>query len=94
MKNATFSIVMPAPMKAFVERRLEGGFGNASEYFRHLVREDQKRAAQEQLEAMLLAGEDSGPSRVIDDTWWDRKKSSLDAKNAPAKRSRKKARRS
>jgi hypothetical protein len=30
------------------------------EYMRHLIREDRKRAAQEQLEAFLLEGLDSG----------------------------------
>lgn len=87
MQNATFSIVMPEGLRAFVEERMRSThFGNVSEYFRHLVREDQKRAARERLESLLLEGEASGEPIPVDDEWWARKKAQL---LASARRGRK-----
>lgn len=91
MANATFSIVMPAQMKAFVAKRLRSGsFGNASEYFRHLVREDQRRLAQERLEGLLLDGESSGEPAAVDDAWWARKRADLTARAREERGRRKK----
>jgi len=44
---------MPEQMKAFVEQRLKGGFGNVSEYFRHWSAKIRSGRA-ERLEALLL----------------------------------------
>lgn len=42
MGRATFNISMPASMREYVEKRVNGGrFGSVSEYFRDLVRKDQ-----------------------------------------------------
>lgn len=79
MRNTTVSIAMPRPMKEFVKTRLKGGsFGNVSEYFRHLVREDQKRAAQDRLEQLLLEGERSGKAVKVDDAWWTERREALE----------------
>jgi antitoxin ParD1/3/4 len=52
---STLNISLPEPMKAFVEEQVKAGlYGSASDYIRALVREDQKRKAQERLEAKLL----------------------------------------
>src|SRR5882724_8305167 len=52
---STLNISLPEPMKAFVEGQVKAGlYGSASDYIRALVREDQKRQAQERLEAKLL----------------------------------------
>ena len=87
MSRSTFSIVMPGKMRSYVDRRLKGGsFGNVSEYFRHLVREDQKREAQDRLETLLLEGEASGPGIVVDDDYWTKSRASMLAKARRAKR--------
>lgn len=88
MSNTTFSIVMPDQLRAFVDQRLEtGAFGNVSEYFRHLVREDRKRAAEEKLEALLLEGEHSGEPIAADAAWLARKKANLRARRPRPKKS-------
>jgi len=49
------NVSLPETMKSFVEERLdEGGYGTASEYIRDLIRADQKRRAEAQLETLLL----------------------------------------
>jgi antitoxin ParD1/3/4 len=66
---AVVNISIPDQMKEFVDERLsEGRFSTTSEYFRDLIREDQKRRAQERLETLLLEGLESGePIDVTDD---------------------------
>jgi len=40
---ATMNVSLPDPMKEWVEERLKSGqYGNASEYVRDLIREDQR----------------------------------------------------
>lgn len=70
MKTVTISI--PEGLQLFVaEQVTTKGYGNVSEYFRSLVREDQKRAAEERLENLLLEGLESGPSIKADARFWD-----------------------
>jgi antitoxin ParD1/3/4 len=69
-KPTTISISMPASMAEFVKRRMaEKGYGNTSEYFRQLVREDRKLAEQDALEAMLLEGFKGKPIEVNEEYW-------------------------
>ena len=57
---AVVNISLPEPMKQYVEERAtEGGYGTTSEFFRDLIREDQRRRAQERVEALLLQGLES-----------------------------------
>jgi antitoxin ParD1/3/4 len=57
---ATIKITIPEKMQKYVEERLtEAAYNNASEYFRDLIREDQKRRAEARLEDMLLSGMES-----------------------------------
>jgi antitoxin ParD1/3/4 len=68
----TMNISLPDSMRAFIEQKIaQGGYSTASEYIRQLVRDDQKRAAQERLEALLLEGIESGPSREMTAEDWD-----------------------
>lgn len=77
-KPTTMNVSLPAAMRKYVEQRMErGGFGNASEYVRHLIREDQKREAQESLEAALLAGLNSGPGVEVTPEFWEKMKARL-----------------
>jgi antitoxin ParD1/3/4 len=74
----TMNISLPDSMRAFIEQKLvQGGYSTASEYIRQLVREDQKRAAQERLEALLLEGIESGPPIEVTDEYWAQKKARL-----------------
>jgi antitoxin ParD1/3/4 len=57
----SMNISLPDSMRTYIEEQVaSGGYSTVSEYFRELVRQDQKRKAQERLEALLLEGLDSG----------------------------------
>lgn len=58
---ATMTISLPEPMREFVEAEVSRGqYSSASELFREMVRDRQKRKAQEKLENLLLEGVESG----------------------------------
>lgn len=63
--------------------RAKGRFGSASEYIRELIREDQRRAAQEKLEAMLLEGLASGEPIEVTPEYWERKRKELLERRRP-----------
>jgi antitoxin ParD1/3/4 len=53
----TMNISLPDPLKDFVDAQIATGrYSSVSEYVRELIREDEKRKAEERLEAMLLEG--------------------------------------
>ncbi len=84
-ENTTVTISMPETLREFVRERMgRKGFTNVSEYFRYLVREDQKREAQDRLEAMLLEGLDSGRETVTDE-WWEKMRAEWAQKYGKAK---------
>ncbi len=59
-------------MRAYIEEQVaSGNYSTVSEYFRELVRKDQKRKAQERLEALLLEGLDSGTATPITAQDWE-----------------------
>jgi antitoxin ParD1/3/4 len=63
---STLNISLPEAMKAFVEEQVKAGlYGSASDYIRALVREDQKRQAQERLEAKLLEALESRDFKAV-----------------------------
>jgi antitoxin ParD1/3/4 len=58
-------------LKGFVDSRVRaGGYSSVSEYVRDLVREDQKRQTQENLEALLLEATRSRPGREFIKADW------------------------
>jgi len=67
----SMNISLPDEMKTFVDNQItKGGFSTVSEYVRDLIRQDQKRAAQAKLEALLLEGINSGqPIEVTPEFW-------------------------
>ncbi len=67
----SLNISLPQPLKDFVEEQVrQGGFSTPSEYIRALLRDDQKRRAEEKLEALVLEGLNSGdPVEVTPDFW-------------------------
>ncbi len=53
----TMNISLPDPLKDFVDAQITSGrYSSVSEYVRELIRGDEKRKAEERLEAMLLEG--------------------------------------
>lgn len=65
------NVALPESMKDFVHEQVaSGAYTSASEYVRELIREAQKRKAQEEIEVLLLEGLNSGPPIEIDDHFW------------------------
>lgn len=53
----SMNISLPEPLKQFIDAQIAAGrYSSVSEYVRELVRDDEKRKAQDQLEALLLEG--------------------------------------
>jgi antitoxin ParD1/3/4 len=74
----TMNIALPESMKQYVQARVsEGGYSSVSEYIRELIRGDQKRKAEERIDALLLEGLDSGPPIPVTPEYWEEKKRKL-----------------
>ncbi|KAJ3060163.1 hypothetical protein HK102_009637 [Quaeritorhiza haematococci] len=72
------NVALPESMKSFVQERVtEGGYSSVSEYVRDLIRADQKRKAEERIDALLLEGLDSGPPVPVTPEYWEAKKQRL-----------------
>ena len=66
------NISLPESLKAFAEEQaVKGGYESVSEYLGMLIREAQRREAQEELEGKLLEGLET-PGREMKDEDWDR----------------------
>lgn len=78
---ATMTISLPEPMREFVEKEVAAGdYGSASELFREMVRDRQKRKAQERLETLLLEGLESGEPIEVTDEYIKRRRESVISK--------------
>ena len=74
----SLNISLSSSLKEFVETQVqESGFSTPSEYIRNLVRDDQKRRAEEKLEALLLEGLNSGEPIEITPEYWEKKRTQL-----------------
>lgn len=74
----TLNISLPDSMRAFIDEQIaQGGYSTASEYIRDLIRQAQKRAAQEKLDSLLLEGLESGEPIEVTDEWWQEKQKRL-----------------
>lgn len=102
MKSTTTSvnISMPARLKKVMQKRMaEGGFENASEYVRHLIREDSAAPAlptirtREDLEREIRKGERSGKAVVVNDAFWARIRKNVQKRVERAHAERTRARR-
>ena len=87
----TMNISLPDQLKEFVDDQVGSGrYSSVSEYVRDLIRGDEKRQAQERLEAMLMEGIQSGePTEMTRQDWADIRQEAL--KQFKARRSRKRA---
>jgi antitoxin ParD1/3/4 len=76
--QTTMNISLPETLRAWVEQCVEAdGYGTASEYIRALVRDDQKRRAQEELDRKLLESLDSGPAAEMTTQDWQHIRSTV-----------------
>ncbi len=67
----TMNISLPDQLKDFVDGQLGSGrYSSVSEYIRELIREDEKRKAQDRLEALLLEGVQSGEDMEMTRQFW------------------------
>ena len=87
----TMNISLPEQLKEYVDGQVGSGrYSSVSEYVRDLIRDDEKRRAQEKLEALLLEGIQSGPpTGMTRRDWEDVRREAL--KQFEARRSRKTA---
>lgn len=68
----TMNISLPDQLKEFVDHQVGSGrYGTVSEYVRDLIRNDEKRAAQEKLEALLAEGIQSGDATEMTRKDWE-----------------------
>lgn len=66
----SMNISLPEPMKLFVDGQISAGrYSSASEYVRDLIRADEKRKAEDQLEALLLAGLQGEATELTAEDW-------------------------
>ncbi len=66
----SMNISLPDPLKQFVDGQIaQGRYSSVSEYVRELIRADEKRKAEEHLEAKLLEGLNSPESELTAADW-------------------------
>jgi antitoxin ParD1/3/4 len=66
----SMNISLPDPLKQFVDGQIAAGrYSSVSEYVRELIRDDEKRKAQDQLEALLLEGLRGEETPLTRDDW-------------------------
>lgn len=81
----TMNVALPESMKQFVHERVtQDGYSSASEYIRALIRSDQKRKAEERIDALLLEGINSGEPIAVTSDYWEEKKRKLTERLAKA----------
>ena len=75
----SMNISLPEPLKEFVDQQVaDGRYSSASEYMRELIREDEKRWAEERLQALLIEGLQGEESEVTGTAWSDIRKEALE----------------
>ncbi|WP_420885105.1 type II toxin-antitoxin system ParD family antitoxin [Aphanizomenon flos-aquae] len=68
----SMNISLPDTMRDYIEEQVaQGGYSSVSEYFRELVRQDQKQRANERLQTMLLEGLNSGNATEMTAQDWE-----------------------
>jgi antitoxin ParD1/3/4 len=80
---ATMNISLTEPLKRFVDQQVrEGGFSSTSDYVRDLIRERQKRGAEDHLRALIAEGLASGSAVPVDDAGFERMRQRAHARAA------------
>jgi antitoxin ParD1/3/4 len=66
----SMNISLPEPLKQFVDGQIaQGRYSSASEYVRELIRADEKRKAEQELEGKLLEGIGSAETELTAADW-------------------------
>jgi antitoxin ParD1/3/4 len=89
MSTATMSVSLPNSLKEYVKGRVnkEERYSTPSDYVRSLIREDQKKHAENSLEQLLLDGLRSGPVIRMNQREWKKLWTEVDAQIRNKKRS-------
>ena len=80
-KMTTMNVSLPESLRTFAEERARTRYSSASEYIRDLIRRDQKEAAKERLEELLIEGLESGEPIVVTEDYWEKKRHELAARH-------------
>ena len=68
----SMNISLPEPLKQFVDGQISTGrYSSASEYVRELIRADEKRKAEDRLEALLMEGLQGEETPMTHADWQD-----------------------
>src|ERR1035438_2059785 len=82
MTMARLNISLPRTLLKYVETQVHGGgYSTPSEYFRSLIRDDQKRKAAGRIEALLIEGLASGKPIAVNSPFWNKKRSALTSRH-------------
>jgi antitoxin ParD1/3/4 len=74
----SMNISLPEPLKEFVDGQIaQGRYSSASEYVRELIRADEKRKAEDRLEALLLEGLGCAETELTPADWTAIRKEAL-----------------
>ena len=83
----SMNISLPEPLKQFVDGQIaQGRYSSASEYVRELIRADEKRKAEERLDALLLEGLGGAETELRPSDWKAIRKEALAKVDARKKR--------
>ncbi len=75
---ATMNVSLTEPLKRFVDDEVrEGGFAITSDYVRELIRERQRRKAEDALRMLIAEGLGSGPAEPIGDDFFAKQRQRL-----------------
>jgi len=86
--RASLNISLPEDMKDWIDAQVaRAGYGTTSEYFRQLVREDQRRQVKDEIDAKLLAALESGDPIEMTPEWWEERRKLL-ARRVQARKSK------
>lgn len=78
MEMTSLNVSLPKSLKEHVQRQVKAGsYSTPSEYVRALLREDQKRKAEQKLEALLVEGLNSGEPIRSHPAYWNEKRRKL-----------------
>lgn len=84
----SMNISLPEPLKQFVDDQIAAGrYSSVSEYVRELIRDDEKRKAEDRLEALLLEGLESDDAPLTSEDWAAIRRDALARVGAKKKRS-------
>jgi antitoxin ParD1/3/4 len=82
-KRATMNISLPPAAREWIADRVsEGHYASASEYVRELVRQDREQRSADRVDALLLEGLDSGPSKPFTARDWKRIRAQMERRIA------------